>query len=51
MENCKKNRVSTTSWVFEYFIMYYKNSKTQKTEEILKTEDVFQFHSCLKNEK
>ena len=31
--------------------MYYKNSKTQKTEENLKTEDVFQFHSCLKKRK
>ena len=46
-----KNQVSTTSWVFEYSIMYCKNSKTQKTEEKVKTKDIFQFHSCLKNKK
>ena len=37
------------SWVFEYSIMYCKNSKAQKTEEKVKTKDIFQFHSCLKN--
>ena len=31
--------------------MYCKNSKTQKTEEIVKTKDIFQFHSCLKTKK
>ena len=29
--------------------MYCKNSKTQNTEEKVKTKDIFQFHSCLNN--
>jgi hypothetical protein len=48
-DKLQKNQVSTTSWVFEYSIMYCKNSKTQKTEEKVKTKDIFQFHSCLNN--
>ena len=43
LENGKKTRVSTTSWVFEYFIMYYKNSKGKKPRKFWKPKMYFNF--------